>query len=49
MDEKLYAAMSNIFYSPLRPAPILQNMMVEANIFNIDHFSKYLRSLFEEN
>jgi len=49
MDAKLYAAISNIFYSPFRPAPILQNMVVESNIFNIDYFSKYLNDLFQEN
>lgn len=49
MDTKMYAAISNIFYSPFRPAPILQNMIVEPNIFKIDSFSRYLKELFDEN
>lgn len=49
MDKKLYSAISNLFYSPFRPAPILQNMMVEFNIFKIDYFNNYILDLFAEN
>jgi hypothetical protein len=36
MDKKLYAAVSNIFHSPFRPAPVLESMVVEFNVFKLD-------------
>ena len=46
MDMKLRQAMSNVFCSPFRPAPILKNMIAEFNIFKMPFFDKYLDSVY---
>ena len=38
IDELLDEAISNVFYSPFRPAPILENFKMEFNILKIDSF-----------
>ena len=42
MTELLDEAISNAYYSPFRPAPILENFQMEFNILKIDSFKTYL-------
>jgi len=43
MDEKLLDAISNLFCSPFNPAPILENLRMELNIFNISYFEHVIQ------
>lgn len=45
IDGLLIEAISNMYYSPFRPAPILENFKMEFNILKIDSFQDYLKSL----
>ena len=45
IDALLDEAISNVYYSPFRPAPILQNFKMEFNILKIDSFQRYIKSL----
>ena len=45
MTELLDEAISNNYYSPFRPAPILENFQMEFNILKIDSFKPYLQGL----
>ena len=38
IDGLLIEAISNMYYSPFRPAPILENFKMEFNILKIDSF-----------
>ena len=41
IDALLTEAISNMYFSPFRPAPILQNFKMEFNILKIDSFQNY--------
>ena len=42
MDDRVSDAISNIFFSPFRPASILRNLRVEFNIYFIEAFDEYM-------
>ena len=45
MDDLLIDAISSLYYSPFRPAPILETFKMEFNVLFIDEFRTYLKGL----
>ena len=45
MDELLYTAISHLFHTPFRPAPILKSLKNEFNILKMPNFRKKLEFL----
>jgi hypothetical protein len=45
MDDLLKDAISSLYYTPFKPAPILETFKMEFNVLFIDEFRKYLKSL----